>query len=133
MKKIAYKGSALLLCLAFALSCSDDSKDPMMLNQVKKGTILALRGVQLHNIYDLGAPGAELFPKIATGTEKFAFDAEFLSEDPNSMASFDIFAIKKISATATERVKLLNVPFSQFKKTADYDRPWVSVSISVVD
>ena len=133
MKNTTYKCIALFLCLSIAISCSDDSLDPLNQSQLKKGTMLALRGTQLQNIYNDGFPGAELFPKIATGNEVFAFDAEFLSENPTSLVSFDVFAIKKISATQNERVLLLNVPVSEFVTTDDYLRPWVSVSIPVVD
>jgi len=118
--------------LALAISCADDSLDPLQFKSVKKGTILALRGTQLKNIYVNGLPGAELFPKIATGTEKFNFDAEYLSEDPSTLSSFDIYVIKKTGSTR-EKVLLTNIPFSSFKTTSDYARPWVSVSLSVVD
>lgn len=118
--------------LALAFSCADDNLDPLQFKSVKKGTILALRGTQLKNIYVNGIPGAELFPKIATGSEKFNFDAEFLSEDPNSLSSFDIYVIKR-TGSAREKVFLSNVPFSSFKTTSDYLRPWVSVSLSSAD
>ena len=56
-------------------SCEDSSTDPLQMSAVKKGTVLALRGQQLTNIYSLGIPGAEFFPRIINGTEKFEFDA----------------------------------------------------------
>jgi len=129
MKKLIYS-LVIILAVAVVVSCSDDSLDPLQLKKVQKGTILALRGQQLQNIYVDGIPGAELFPKIATGSEKFQFDAEFLSEDPTTLASFDIYVIKNIGAR--EKVLLANIPFSQFT-TADGSRPTVSVTLNAVD
>ena len=104
----------------------------MQLAKIKKGTILALRGTQLDNIYFEGIPGAEFFPRIMNGTEKFEFDAEYLAEDVNTLESFDIYVIKKVTG-GTERVHLKNVPASEFKTTSDYIRPWVSVSLNLTD
>lgn len=129
-----------LLVLAFvalAFACADDALDPLQFKSVKKGTILALRGQQLENIYFLGLPGAIFNPRTLDGTETFDFDAEILAEDPNSLASVDIFAVKRIpnpdNTVTLERVFLENVPFSEFKQTDDYLRPWVSVSILTTD
>lgn len=104
----------------------------MQLAKIKKGTILALRGTQLDNIYFEGIPGAEFFPRIMNGTEKFDFDAEYLAEDVNTLESFDIYVIKKVTG-GTERVHLKNVSASEFKTTSDYVRPWVSVSLNLTD
>lgn len=135
MRKLTY--SILLLAFgAFVLSCKDDALDPLKTKEVKKGTILALRGTQLNNIYFDGVPGAEFFPRVIQGTETFDFDAEFLSEDPKTLESFDMYVLKKTKTadgTTTERVFLRNVPFSEFKETDDYSRPWVSVSIKLTD
>src|SRR6185436_20530613 len=119
---------SFLVVAVIALSCRDESLDPLKFNEVKKGTLLALRGTQLQRIYVQGKPGAELFPKIATGTETFAFDGEFLSSDPNALASFDIFVLRKPTSTTVVRELLMNVPFSQFKSDGTYPKPWVSVS-----
>jgi hypothetical protein len=118
----------LIALLAIGISCRDESLDPLKFAEVKKGTILALRGKQLDNIYVKAKPGAEVFPKIATGTEKFVFDAEFLADDVTTLASVDVYAIK-VSGTTSTRELLTNVPFSQFKSDAAYQRPWVTISI----
>lgn len=118
----------LIALLAMMVSCADVSLDPLRIDKIKKGTILALRGTQLDNIYNKGIAGAEVFPKIAVGTEKFVFDGEYLSEDPTSLASVDVYAIKG-SGISTTRELLTNVPFSQFKTDATYPRPWVTISI----
>ena len=125
MKKSIYS-IAILFSVAFVLSCTDDSLDPLQQKNVKKGTLLALRGTQLNNLYVKGIAGAEVFPKIMTGTEKFAFDGEFLSADPNSLASVDVYVIKK--GTGGGRILMSNVPFSQFKNDGTYKNPWVSIS-----
>ncbi|MFZ6010219.1 MAG: hypothetical protein ACOYXT_07690 [Bacteroidota bacterium] len=129
MKKIIF---SLLIVSMIVVSCEDKSLDPLQFDSVKKGTILALRGTALNKIYVQGKPAAELFPKIATGTEKFDFDAEFLAENVNTLASMDIYVIKRVGS-AREKVFLKNVLASEFKSTADYKRPWVSQSLSIVD
>jgi hypothetical protein len=135
MKKI-FKNIFFVALVAFVFSCADDSLDPYQIDKIKKGTILALRGTQLSNIYDAGLPGAEFFPKAIAGDETFDFDAEFLSEDPTILESFDIYIIKKTkvgTTTTRERIFMKNVPFSEFKTTDDYLRPWVSVSMDLED
>jgi hypothetical protein len=121
-----------VISFAMAISCADESLDPLNMSTVKKGTILALRGTQLNNIYFSGLPGYEIFPKAIDGTETFTFDAEILATDPGTLASVDIYAVKRTkvgSTTTTERVLLKNVPASEFKETDDYLNPWVTVSI----
>ena len=135
MKKI-FKSLLLIASVALAISCADDSLDPLNINKVKKGTILALRGQQLQNIYFTGIPGSEFFPRQITGDETFDFDAELLSEDPGALESFDIFVIKRTkvgTAVTTSRVLLTNIPFSEFQETSDYPNPWVSVSLNLTD
>jgi hypothetical protein len=132
MKKYIY--SILTMVFAgIAFSCEDTSLDPLQMDNVKKGTILALRGQQLTNIYTLGLPGAELFPRAIEGTETFDFDAEYLADDPSTLESFDIYVEKKLAGGATERVLVKTVAGSEFKSTDDYLRPWVSVSIPVTE
>jgi hypothetical protein len=136
MKKLTKHILLLSVLIICSISCSDDALDPLNMSTVKKGTILALRGTQLQNIYFDALPGSEILPKAITGTEKFEFDAEILATDPTSLASFDIYAIKRTkvgNATTTERVKIKNVPFSEFQTTDDYLNPWVSVSIDMAD
>ena len=63
--------------IALVLSCTDDSKDPLQLKNVKKGTLLALRDLS----------GDEVFPSIVDGTEKMTVTAEFLAEDVSTLES----------------------------------------------
>jgi hypothetical protein len=128
MKKIL-NSFALISLLAVVFSCVDESLDPLQFNNVKKGTLLALRGTQLNNIYVKGIPGELFVPGELTGTEKFEFDGEYLSSDPESISSLDVYVLKK----SGERVLVTNVPASDFKKTSDYPNPWVTVSIGISD
>jgi len=131
MKKILY--STIIMVLAVGVfSCEDASLDPLQMDNVKKGTILALRGTQLDNIYSLGIPGAEFFPRIINGTEKFEFDAEYLADDVTTLESFDIFVMKKVGS-GFDRIPLKTVSGSEFKTTDDYLKPWVSVSLNLTD
>jgi hypothetical protein len=129
MRNIINKIGIAALIIAVSLSCADESLDPLQFNKIKKGTLLALRGSQLDAIYFDGAPyGAAFFANKITGNETFDYDAEFLSEDPNSMESFDIYVINRVTKV---RVLLKNIPFSVFKKTEDYKGPWASISLSL--
>jgi|GEM_PF-2466721 hypothetical protein len=124
----------LIALFAISLSCTDKSLDPLKFDEIKKGTILALRGTQLDRIYNKGLPGAEVFPKIATGAEVFAFDGEILAQDPSKLASVDVYAIQQTSgSTATTRQLMTNVPYSQFKNDGTYVHPWVSISLAFPD
>jgi len=129
MKKIRHI-LITVLSLTIALSCSDKNLDPLQFASIKKGTILALRGTQLRNIYNLGIPGAEVFPKILKGDEKFTYDAEFLSNDPGSLASMDIYVLKNVGSNRTREL-IMNVPASDFKKDGTYKGPWVTVSYTL--
>jgi hypothetical protein len=121
-----------LAAMAMAVSCADDALDPLQFNAVKKGTILALRGTALQKIYQQQKPAAEVFPRIATGTESFAFEAEFLSDDPSSLESMDIFVIKREGSSRT-KVLVKNIPFSAFSSDGKYPKPWVAVNLSLKD
>lgn len=126
MKKYIFS-LTLLVSLAVAISCTDESKDPVQFEKITKGTILALRGTALQNAFFVGKPVAETFPTIATATEAMTFEAEYLAEDPASLASLDVFAVRK----GGQRTLVTNVPFSQFKNDGKYPRPYVSVSLGL--
>lgn len=101
---------------------------------VLKGTIIALRGDQLDAIYWNGDDyGAGFYYNAVTGTETFDYDAELLAEDPNSLESVDIFVIKKLTATTSERLLLTNVSGSTFKTDDTYRGPWTSISLKLSD
>lgn len=133
MKRIIYSLLTLVI-LSTVYSCKDDNLDPLQVNRIQKGKLLALRGTQLQNIYFVGKPGAEFFPRIATAADNFSFDAEFLSPDQKALQSVDIFVLKKANLTATpERVVVKNVPFSDFKNDGKYKNAYVTVTIPLAD
>lgn len=125
MKKLKFL-FLLLGIAAFTFSCEDENLDPLQLKKVKKGRILALRGQQLQNIYFLGKPGAELFPRIAKTTDKFEFVTEYLAPDPESLESVDVYVIKKGSTNTRELV--VNIPASAFAK-GDFPNPSATISL----
>jgi len=117
MKRII-KSFLIIAAVSVAISCVDETLDPLQVSAVKKGSILSLRGTQLDNIYFKGLPGYEIFPKALDGTESFNFDAEYLAEDVTTLASFDMFVLKRTTPGGpATRTALKNVPFSQFKQT----------------
>ena len=122
----------MLLTIAVVISCTDNSLDPLQFSNMKKGTILALRGTQLNNLYSLGVPGATIVPKTMSGTEVFTFDTELLASNPGDLASVDVYVIKG-TGTATTRQFLQNVPASAFKKDNTYLGPWATISLKVND
>ncbi len=132
MRKIT-QSLILILTLSFLYSsCSDESLDPLQVNKIQKGKLLALRGTALDNIYFEGIPAGEFFPRIATAADKFTFEAEYLSENPKSLESVDFFVIKQVGNTNT-RVLLKNVPFSEFVNDGKYVNPWVTVTLPLSD
>ncbi|MEK6782989.1 MAG: hypothetical protein AABY93_14920 [Bacteroidota bacterium] len=122
----------LVALFAIVVSCRDESLDPLQFEKIKKGSLLVLRGEALNSIYFNGAPIASVVPLVADGTETFDFDAEFLAEDPTTLASVDVYAQKGTGA-GSSRVLLKNVPFSEFKTDDTYPRPWVSISLLFTD
>lgn len=127
MKKV-YSLLTLAL-LAIAISCADDSLDPLNFKAVKKGTLLALRGQFLQNIYVKGIPGAQFVPGLTTSADKFVYDAEYLSEDASTLSSIDVFVVNKDG----ERKALTSIQASSFTPSATTGRPTVTVSINLSD
>jgi hypothetical protein len=125
------KAYSLLTIFLFAIvvSCTDDSLDPLNFKSVKKGTLLALRGQFLQNIYQLGLPGAQFVPGLTDGSEKFTFDAEYLSGDPTTLSSIDVFVVDKDG----KRNALTSVAASGFTTSTSTGRPVVTVSIPLSD
>lgn len=122
----------MVLSLTVVISCTDNSLDPLQFSNMKKGTILALRGTMLNNLYNLGVPAATLVPKTMSGTETFTFDTELLASNPADLASVDVYVIKG-TGTSTTRQLVKNVPASAFKKDATYLGPWTTISITIAE
>ncbi len=128
MKKII-NSLFLTSLLVIGFSCADPALDPLQFEKISNGTILALRGAAQNKVYVQGKPIAEIFPRIATGTEKFSYETEILAVDPSTVASVDIYVIKKPSR---ERVLLKNIPASAFAKGA-YPRPSALIELTIVE
>jgi hypothetical protein len=133
MKKLLYSLIIIITSVAFVVSCADESLDPLPTNTAIKGTILALRGDQLDEVYWNEQPyGASFMADNIAGDETFDFTGEFLSGDLTSLASIDVNVIKKTQvgkSVTTEKVLLKNIPFSAFKDDDTYVGPYVEVSI----
>lgn len=131
MKSII-KSILILTLTAVGFSCADPELDPLQQTFVLKGTLLTLRGPQLDAIYWEGEDyGAAFYYNAVTGTETFDYDAELLSETPDNLESVDIFVIKKLTATTSERLLLTTVPGSSFKTDDTYRGPWTSISLTL--
>jgi len=121
--------SLLTLALfAIIVSCTDDSLDPLQFKKVSKGTLLALRGDFLDAIYFDGVSGASFVPLIADGTEKFTYEGEFLSDNPSSLESIDVYAEDSVGV----RTLLKNFPASAFT-TGENGRPVITVSFTLAE
>jgi hypothetical protein len=129
MKKIY--NILLISLVVIGFSCEDPDLDPLQFDKVAKGTIVALRGAALNKVYVQGKPISEIFPRITTGTEKFTYEAEILATDPSTVASLDIFVVKRVGTTL-ERKMLKNVPASAFAKGA-YANPSATISLTITE
>ena len=74
-----------------ALACTDESLDPFILNDLQKGSILALRG-------DDGSSGSLnpdqnfFFKDFVQTTDEFHYVADFISEDQSLLQSIQVYA-----------------------------------------
>jgi|GEM_PF-899529 len=110
MKKIINKISVLLL-LAFAIACVDESKDPVKFNEIKKATILALRGDAFDAINETDPPCSNsFFRNNITGDEVFSYEADYLSEDQESLQEVQLFA----ETPTVPRVLVATIPGTAF-------------------
>lgn len=115
MKKIINKVSVLLL-LAFAIACVDESKDPVKFNEIKKATILALRGDAFDAINQTDpACSNSFFRNNITGDEVFSYEADYLSEDQESLQEVQLFA----QTPTVSPVLVATIPGSAFTFPAD--------------
>ncbi|MGE0588848.1 MAG: Ig-like domain-containing protein [Cyclobacteriaceae bacterium] len=100
MKRIMNKISILAM-LALVLSCADDSLDPFRLAELKKGSLLALRG----NDGSSGSldPEQNFFFKDNPQTgDTFSYVADFISEDQSLLQSIEVYA--RVGATGARQL-----------------------------
>ncbi len=89
--KIIMNRIIILTVFVLALACKDDSLDPFRLNELKKGSLLALRG----NDGSAGSlnPDQNFFFRDAIQTgDTFSYVADFVSEDQSLLAGVAVFA-----------------------------------------
>jgi hypothetical protein len=112
--KIILNKLTVILLLAFAVACVDESKDPIKFNKVTKGTYLALRGTAQDNLDNTGCTNSFYRDNIS-GTEVFSFDADYLSIDQESLKEVQVFAAIPEKKGLYPRTLVATVPGSAFK------------------
>lgn len=109
MKNYLFLLAALMMMVVASCKLQDDTLDPLQFNKLKKGALLALRGTAFANTNDYGAADKFSLSKAAAD-ESLDFDAEYLADDINSLATVEVYArFKKLA-----RVKVATVQGSTF-------------------
>ena len=113
--------------VVFFSACTDPDKDPLLINQIKKGSLIALRGAAYTNLNNTKYLGSiDSFSRSGvTANETFTFDADFISEDINSLSSVDVYA----NLEGQARVKVTTVQGSVFAVPTGGKYPRGSFSI----
>jgi hypothetical protein len=113
-------------------SCSKAELDPLKISDIKKSSLIALRGGAVDNINDTDFGGAiDTISKAANLSAKnIEFEADYISEDINGLASVDVFA----NLDKKSRVKIATVQGSSFAvpKDGKYARGKISVPFSTI-
>jgi hypothetical protein len=121
MKKCINK-IALMLLMAFAAACVDESLDPVKFNEVKKATILALRGDSFNNLNNTGCVSSFFKNNLVNG-ETFSVDADYLAEDQESLQEVQLYTsilnTTSKGLAARPRTLVTTVPGSAFTFPAD--------------
>ncbi|MGE0588844.1 MAG: Ig-like domain-containing protein [Cyclobacteriaceae bacterium] len=81
----------ILMILAVGLSCADDSLDPFRIAELKKGSLLALRG----NDGSAGSLNPQqnfFFKDSPQSDDTFSYVADFISEDQSLLQSIEVYA-----------------------------------------
>lgn len=81
------------LCV-FAVACTDPDKDPFKFEQIKKGSLVALRGDAVEVLNDPANRGAMDTFNISGNAADYSldFEGDFLAEDINSLSEMQIYA-----------------------------------------
>lgn len=134
--KISMKHISMLMfgLLLISIACTDPEKDPFQLEKITKGSILTLRGTAYSNLvtYPLVFRGAvDTFNVNGNAAnEKFEFEADFQSDDVNSLDQVEIYA----RATETgPRVRVAVIDGSSFTIPSGGTYPRGSISIPLND
>lgn len=104
--------------MAFAAACVDESLDPVKFNQVKKATMLALRGDAFDALNDTEGCSNAFFKNNLIGNETFAYDADYLAEDQETLQEVQVFAEVLVTTNkglaARPRKQVATIPGSAF-------------------
>lgn len=114
--------------LGFTVACSDADLDPLQFEKITKGSVIALRGPAVDILNTIAFRGAvDTFSLTADpATQNFEFEADFLSDDPSSLAEVQLYA----RATAGgPRVRISTVSGSMFMVPAGGKYPRASFSV----
>ena len=90
MKRILDK-ITILTMFVLALACTDESLDPFILNDIQKGSILALRGDD-GSSGNLNPDQNFFFKDLVQTTDEFHYVADFISEDQSLLQSIQVYA-----------------------------------------
>jgi len=114
MKTIINKISIILL-VTLTMACVEESLDPVKFAEVKKATMLALRGTAFNNLSSSGCVNS-FFKDNIIGNEVFSYEADYLSEDQESLQEVQLFASIITSQKLRPRARKLvaTVPGSAF-------------------
>ncbi|MCB0551879.1 MAG: hypothetical protein KDD19_30215 [Phaeodactylibacter sp.] len=129
MKKFTF---IILSSLFLLTACEDTSLDPFKLADITKASIIALRGEAVDNLNDRTYLGSvDRFSKSGDlNAESFSFDADFLSDDLNSLVQVDIYA--RVSES-DPRKPLATVSGSEFKTgSGRYPRASISIPLTTI-
>ncbi len=101
--KIQLSKIAIMTLVVIGLACTDDSLDPFRLKEIKKGSILALRG-------DGDSEANFFFKDNIQSTDAFSYEAEFLSENQELLSEVQVYA----RILTGPRVLVATVPGTSF-------------------
>jgi hypothetical protein len=122
--------------MAFAAACVDESLDPVKFKEVKKATMLALRGSAFDNLNDTGCSNS-FFKNNLIGDEVFTYDADYLAEDQETLQEVQVFAEVTSTTngglTARPRTKVATIPGSAFTFPTDSKTKRGNVSAKLSD
>lgn len=118
--------------LVVAAACTDPDKDPLRFEQIKKGTLIALRGTATDILAEPANRGAMDTFSISGNVADFSldFEADLLADDINSLTEVQVYASLTENAG---RVRIGTVPGSAFSVAAGagiYPRASVSIPMS---
>jgi hypothetical protein len=112
MKKILY---ILLATLSFG--CADSALDPLQMDKLEAGALIALRGSAweyLNTVSQLGE--VDKFSLSSAIDETFDFDAEYVSKDKSTLSKVEVYALMNGKGS---RVKITTIDGTTFKIPSD--------------